>query len=774
MLQTFKTPTLPYHGAQAPAPGPDYTSLEELFKIFAGFLHRQYPVIIVASLLTVALATVYLFTTPPSFTALAKLMIDTRKVQLFQQQSVLGDAPPDTLLVDSQVEVLQSENVALAVIKDLHLTKDPQFLWPKLGLFSAIKGSVLGLVDSVLRLFQSSSTSTSDPEFALTRAAVERLQSQLIITRAGLTYIISVGFRAQDAQQAAKIANAVADAYIADQLEAKYQAALRAGTWMQDRIKELRTQATNAQRAVEDFKTKNNIVAASGRLMNEQQLSELNTSLIQARALTAETKAKLDRIDEILRSGVEVPDATVTDSLKSEVINKLRSQYLDFSRQAAEFSAKYGARHLAVVDLRARMQEIRKVIIDELNRIAQTYRSDYEIAKAREESISKSLTEIVSVSQTTNQAQIVLRDLESRAKSSRQLHDSFLQRYMETVQQQSFPISEARVITRATPPLRPSSPRTLLVLMVGATGGVIAGFGLGLLRDIWDQVFRTNDQVASILHTDCIAMLPKVKGQVSSRSRQPRTDYGGLEHRIIKRDQSLFWAVIDSPLSRFAESIRAIKIAADLQRSVKGSKVLAFTASLPNEGKSTAAMALAQSIASVGRRVLLLDADLRNPGLSRKLIPEARVGLLEVLANEVKIEDALCVDPDTRLVFLPAVVNERMAHYSSEVLACESTRILFERLRRAYEYIIVDLPPLAPVADVRAMTHLIDSFVFVIEWGRTKIDVVEHALRMAPGVYDNLLGVVLNKADLNLLGRYESHRRQYYDNRHYSRYGYVD
>src|SRR5215472_9104851 len=773
MLQNFRTPTLPYGGAQAPAPGPD-SSLEELFKIFTGFLHRQYPVIIAAFLLIMTLAAVYLFTTPPSFTAFAKLMIETRQVQLFQQQSVLGNAPPDTWFVDSQVEVLQSENVALGVIKDLHLTKDPQFLWPKLGLFSAIKGSVLGLVDSVLRLFQSSSTSTSDPEFALTRAAVERFQSQLIITRAGLTYIISVGFQAQDAQQAAKIANAVADAYIADQLEAKYQAALRAGTWMQDRLKELRVQATNAERAVEDFKAKNNIVAANGRLMNEQQLSELNTTLIQARAQTAETKAKLDRIDEILRTGVEVPDATVTDSLKSEVINKLRSQYLDFSRQAAELSAKYGARHLAVVDLRTRMQEIRKVIIDELNRIAQTYRSDYEIAKAREESISKSLMEIVSVSQTTNQAQIALRDLESRAQSYRQLNDSFLQRYMETVQQQSFPISEARVITRATPPLRPSNPRTLLVLMVGATGGVIAGFGLGLLRDIWDQVFRTSDQVASILHTDCIAMLPKVvEGQVTSRSRQPRTDYGGLAHRIIKRDQSLFWAVIDSPLSRFPESIRAIKIATYRHMSVEGSKVLAFTASLPNEGKSTAAMALAQSIASVGGRVLLLDADLRNPGLTRKLIPEARVGLLEVLANEVKIEDALCVDPDTRLVFLPAVVNERIAH-SSEVLACESTRILFERLRQAYEYIIVDLPPLAPVVDVRAMTHLIDSFVFVIEWGRTKIDVVEHALRMAPGVYDNLLGVVLNKADLNLLGRFESDHRQYYDNRYYSRYGYVD
>jgi succinoglycan biosynthesis transport protein ExoP len=313
----------------------------------------------------------------------------------------------------------------------------------------------------------------------------------------------------------------------------------------------------------------------------------------------------------------------------------------------------------------------------------------------------------------------------------------------------------------------------MFVLMVAAAGGVIVGSGLGLLRDIADRVFRTSDQVASILHTDCIAVVPKVKGPVTLRPCQPRTDYRGLEHRIIKRDQSLFWAVIDSPISRFAESIRAIKIAADLNGSVNGSKVLAFTASLPNEGKSTAAMALAQSIANVGGRVVVLDADLRNPGLSRKLIPEAKVGLLEVLANQVRIEDALCVDPDTRLAFLPAVVKGRMGH-SSEVLASAGTKILFERLRQSYEYIIVDLPPLAPVVDVRAMTHLVDSFVLVIEWGRTKIDVVERALRMAPGVYDNLLGVVLNKADLNLLGRYESHCRDYFYNRHYARYGYVD
>jgi polysaccharide biosynthesis transport protein len=475
MLQTFKTPTLPYRGAQTPAPGPDYISPEELFKISTGFLHRQYQVIVVAFLLMMALAAVYLFTTPPSFTAFAKLMIDSRKVQVFQQQSVLGDIPPDTSSVDSQVEVLLSENVALAVIKELHLTEDPEFVAPDDGLFSTIKGWVFNpstIMEMVLNSFGSSGSSEGQPsEFALTRAAIGRLQSHLIISRSGLTYIINIGFRSHNPQRAAQVANAVAEAYINDQLEAKYQATRRAGDWMGDRIKELSDQSTNAARAVVDFKVKNNIVAAGGRLMNEQQLSELNTSLIQARAQTAEAKAKLDRIDEILRSNVEVPDATVTDSLRNEVINKLRSQYLDYSRKEAEYSVKYGSSHLAVANLRSQMREIRKVIFDELGRIAQTYRSDYEIAKAREESISKSLTDLVSVSQTANQAQVSLRDLESSAQTYRVLHDNFLQRYMESVQQQSFPITEARLITTATPPLGPSNPRIKLILMVAAAGG---------------------------------------------------------------------------------------------------------------------------------------------------------------------------------------------------------------------------------------------------------------------------------------------------------------
>lgn len=169
----------------------------------------------------------------------------------------------------------------------------------------------------------------------------------------------------------------------------------------------------------------------------------------------------------------------------------------------------------------------------------------------------------------------------------------------------------------------------------------------------------------------------------------------------------------------------------------------------------------------------MVDCDLRNPSLTRKLAGQGKVGLLEVIANRASIEDVLWADTATGFEFLPAILPSRLSN-SSEILGSEAMRKMFEELRAAFDYVIVDLSPLAPVVDVRVVTPLVDSFVFVAEWGRTKIDVAEHALANARGVYENLLGVVLNKANMNTFGRYQTHRHNYYYNRYYSRYGYTD
>jgi len=763
MLQTNRSP----HAADGDTHYSVALSPAELLRSVTEFIHRQRLVIVFVAALVVSLGFIYIFTTPPSYTADAQMIIDTRKVQLFQNQSVFGDVAIDSATVDSQIEILKSENIALSVIKDLRLTEDPEFTGQGFGLVGAIFDGIGYIVD-----FFGSHEPPS--QFSLERKAVAAFAKRLTIKRIGLTYVMNISFRSLNAQKAAQIANAVADAYITDQLEAKYQATRRASIWLQDRLRELRAQASAAEEAVIRYKAQHNIVDTGGRLTTEQQLAEVNSQIVQARAATAEAKARLERIEEIVR--MEIPDATVADTLKNDVITRLRQQYLDYAAKEADWSARYGRDHLAAVNLRNQMREIRRSIVDELRRIAETYKSDYEIAKVREESIQKSMNEVVAQSQSTNQAQLTLRDLESTAQTYRALHDNFLQRYMESVQQQSFPITEARLISAASRPLEKSHPKTLLVLALAGIGGIVLGTGIGYLRDISDRVFRTAAQVEALLGVDVIAILPKLASAArdpSGAATETRLAGDLAQERTIGGRTGILRYAADEPFSRFAEAIRSIKVSVDLNSDTKQGKVVGITSALPNEGKSTVAANFAQLVALGGGKVVLVDCDLRNPSLSRAITPNTTSGLLEVLTGAMPPDRALWTDTTTNLKFFPNVAKGRLAH-TSDVLSSDAMRNFFDLLRQRFDYVIVDLPPLSPIVDVRSSAHLVDAFVLVIEWGETKIDVVQHALNVARPVYDKLLGTVLNKADMNSFGRYQGYSGKYYHNRYYARYGYVD
>jgi len=228
-----------------------------------------------------------------------------------------------------------------------------------------------------------------------------------------------------------------------------------------------------------------------------------------------------------------------------------------------------------------------------------------------------------------------------------------------------------------------------------------------------------------------------------------------LDRRTIERKRNVFWTVVDSPFSLFAESIRSIKMAADLSGSTK---VIGLTSSLPDEGKSTIAIALAQLAAQAAARTILVDCDLRNPKLSQDLCPRAELGVLEVISGKVSLEEAIWKEKSTDLAFLPAVTGKYFLTNSNEILASAATKKLFERLREIYDYVIVDVPPLEPLVDVRATAHLVDSYVFVVQWGRTRHDVVERALRSARCVREKILGAVLNRTDMRVLRQFEGYR----------------
>lgn len=463
MLQVIKDGSRPSIGDGTQPPS---VLIAETLNSALGIARRQLPLFVIITACSLAFGLFYLFTTSPTYKATATMVIDSRKVQLFQQQSILGDIAVDAGTVLTQIEVLKSANVSQSVIKSLHLTDDPEFVGGKSGFIGAVAASVS-------KLFGGGETPS---ESQLKRHALEVFDKDRTVDRVGLTYVMDISFESHDPAKAARIANAIVDAYILDQLEAKYQATRRASVWLQTRIKQLRTQASSAQRAVVNFKQDHNIVDTGGQLMNEQEMAEVNSQLTLAHAATAEAKARLDNINQIMKQ--PIPDGSVADALNSQVIIALRAKYLELAAREAIWAKKYGPNHLAVLSLRNQMLELRKNISDEMKKIAEAYQNNYDVAMARENSIKSRLDMTVAQSQVTDQAKIQLRELQSSADSYQTMYDNFLQRYMEAVQQESFPITEARLISAALPPLARNHPKTIVVLPLT----LIAGLMLSRLR----------------------------------------------------------------------------------------------------------------------------------------------------------------------------------------------------------------------------------------------------------------------------------------------------
>ena len=745
-------------------------------EFIADFGRRRFWLILISVLFMGGVGFAYFMAVPASYSATATLQLDPRKFQLFQQPGNLGDQGIANAPLESQLEALKSENLALKVIDELHLADDPEFgKAPAVPVISNLmeKAAAVPIISNYIKTRGPESQSES----WRTRNALRIFDKRYTVKQRGV-YLIDINFESENSERAAQIANAIAKEYITGQIDAEYEVTRRGSKWLEGRITELRDQVAVAEKAVIDYKAKNKIVdAGNGRLLTEQQLADLNTQLALARAKTSDMRARLDRInaalDDPAGNGFINAAGGAGDGAGNQLITNLRTQYLNLAAREAEWSEKYGPSHLAVVNVRNSMRGIRASILDELQRVRESYKGDYDSANEAQQLIENQLHQAITQSQVSNEAQVVLRNLETSAQNYKALYDNFLKRYTEAIEQQSFPYTEARLLTKATPPIKRSYQKSLLIVAMTPLVGLFFGIGLGALRDFLDRGFRTSGQIESLLGLRCLALIPLQKKPRNKAKGQPEPISGDSQTHLILNDPGPSSSVVEQPFSRFAEAIRTIKFAADLQGAATVNKVIGITSAVPNEGKSTIAAALARSIAQFGGRVILVDCDLRNPSLSRDLAPRATAGIVEAHYEKVSLDEAVWKEPSLNMTFLPVFSPAPIAH-SSEILASSAMKKFFEKLRCTYDYVVVDLPPLAPLVDVRGTTHLVDSYLLIVDWGRTYTTVVQHALSRAPGVYEKILGVALNKVDMKALSLYDGNRARYYHNKAYARYGYTD
>ena len=634
--------------------------------------------------------------------------------------------------------------MTLQVIRKLKLDKDPEFVGKQ--------GSV------------------EDP---ITNA-IETFESLRKVTRVGATYILQIDFLSKSPQKAAQIANALARAYIAEVLEAKYQANERATEWLQSRIPTLTAKWTAAERAAVEYKDKSKIVATNNGQADEQLVGNLNNQLAVARGQLVEAAAKLKRIKAIMSSDTAQGD--VTDALQNPVISQLRVKYLDAEKKSAFLSRKYGSEHTAVRNLRAEMDDLRNSLRSELQRIERTYQSEYEIAVFHEQAIAGRLEDATKQSSATEAQRVKLRELMSNAETYRTLAASFLSRYTEGVQQQSFPIAEARVITEARPASRKTSPKTLLSLAIGLFVGMAGGTAAAFIREQLDRSFRTPEEVEQTLGLPCLGMLQSLSEKEMStaslrnaeRLRACHND--GRAHYLGASEPMARFAVL-SPFSRFAETIRASRLAAERHKleARAGAGVIAVVSALSGEGKTMFASNLALTMANAGKPTLLIDLDLRKPNLSKLLTPRAESGFLEALAGNLELaKSGVVEDVETKLLFLPTVTDDKWRP-TADVVTSNAFRKLVDNAVEAGMSVVLDVPPLALISDAKALVDEIDAFLVVVEWGRTPRDLVQRVLTSSDHIMQKTCGVVLNKVDFSLCQQVSSLPHDYFENPYFEK-----
>lgn len=722
----------------------------------------------------------YLGFATPLYTSMTQILIDDSMSRYAEDQEASPQSGQqlDTRIA-STVELLRSGKLALRVVDQADLSGEQTLIDPARSPIATVK-SWLKAIAGVF----SGGDPISEEAAANARRhkAAAMLQQALKVERVGRSSVLSVAFTSPEPQLAALIARTYADAYLSDQLSANLEASERASVWLQERLDDLGKRSQAAAMEVETYRRANNLTSTRGELMSEQQLTDLNSQLIVAQADAASALARYEQFKAIVEKGPEsaVQNSTIASKdIDSSVIQDLRTRHSAVSKREQDVTQNFGADHPQAVALRAEKEDLSRQIFRELQQMTATYRNEYEVARSREQSLRDSIDKVAGTNSDANQALVKLRELEQKSTALKALYDSYLNRYEQASQQRSFPIAKARVISEAGVPVSPSNPKKTMVLALSAVLGLMAGGAFAFLLEMQERGLRLESDVRSLLRHRSIGYLPLIGKRPKKKFNLRDLLNPGDADRDAPEEplplERMTRIVRDAPQSTFAETLRHAKLACDVLLQRRPNRVIGIISMAPGEGNTTFAANFALLLASTGKRTLLVDADLRNPCLSRMLKPVPKSGLVEAALGEVPWASTVKVDQQTKLAILPIAPGsiDEQFHYTNEIFAAPGMATLMENARKTFDYTVVDLAPLGPVVDAKAFAQHADGFILVLEWGKTPARLVREILDAEIDINSKILGVVLNKTDMDELPSYSDQGGSEKFRKHYAKY-YVD
>lgn len=581
-------------------------------------------------------------------------------------------------------------------------------------------------------------------------ARIAGLRNNLLIDQVQGSRVIVLGYRSTNPRFAANVVNTVAEQYIVDQLEAKLEATRSATEWLSSRVDELRARVQTAEEEVEAARAE--LVESSGQGLEvlRSQLNARSQDLAQLRNAISEAEARQDRIEEALSE--ERDFGTVAEFRGSGVIQGYRSTETELLSRQATLEESVGPDHPARQRLRARLEEVRGNIRDEARRIAVSFQDELEALREREQAVLAEMRDLESRILEQSKAQLEVRQLEREAQASRSLYETFLSRLKETNAQQDLQTADARILSPAEVPTMPQSTSEKRTVVLAGMGGLMLGIGLLFLLEHLNNTFRGRDELEQKTGLRVLATLPLV-----GRRMRPS--------RVIA-----YWR--NKPHSALGETVRNMRTSIMRTDLDSPPKVVMMTSSVPQEGKSTSTLLLALTSARLGKRVIIVDCDLRKPALARLLDADEEdlPGLEAVLESECSINDAIRVDDASGLHLLMTGSRRSEADLNAaDLLSTDAFANLVHVLSENYDLVILDTPPALVVSDPRIIAGHADAVVYAVRWDSTARGAVMEGLKELQSVGAPIAGLVLTMIDETKAVRYGESGYSYYS-RKYSRY----
>ncbi|RME18314.1 MAG: polysaccharide biosynthesis tyrosine autokinase [Alphaproteobacteria bacterium] len=627
----------------------------------------------------------------PVYRANATVALENRQAQFVDLQNVMSGLSGDQATINTELEVLRSRSLMNRLTRELDLVNDPEF---NASLQPAARFSVRALLEATgLR-----SPAAPPGEREIFESTVNRVRAAFDISNIRSSYVFNISATTTDPEKSAKLANALANLYINDQIDVKFEATAKATKWLTGRVATLKDELEKAEAAAKSF-------AAETRLVGPEALDALGRQIKETRErldrIAADIEARRARVDSMARARASGDREAMRAATSDPALTS--SAAADMTDGA--FMARFGA----ALDRERR----------ELARLAQQKAGLEESIKVMEANYDQQSKDLVKLEQ-----------LQREADATRLLYEYFLSRLKETSAQAGLQQADSRVLSEAALPGAPAAPKKNIILALSAVLGLIAGAGVVVLREMTHTGFRTAEDVEAQTGHTVLGQIPRV----ALRARRSVIDY-----------------LATNPTSAAAEAIRNLRTSLVLSNVDHPPQVVMVTSSLPGEGKTSTSIALAQNFVGMGKKVLLIEGDIRRRVFSEYFDFPSREGMLAVLSGKRSLKEAV---QHAETLGADVLIGEKSHVNAADLFSSDRFRKLIEEARAAYDVVIIDTAPVLVVPDARIIAQSVDAVLFSVKWDATSRQQVNAALRQFETAGRSVTGIVLSLIDPKGMKRY--------------------